>query len=91
MSAKRVNERKMRAHARRKNTKYAPVDSLLFELFHPSHTRQNCQTQSRQGEVFNDVPNGYRIQYLQFLQSPVRDTARTELMAKEFVRKKIVK
>ena len=31
-------------------------------------------------DVVNDMPDAYRIQYLQFLQSPVQDTARTELM-----------
>ena len=39
-------------------------------------------------DVVNDVPDAYRIQYLQFsLQSPVQDTGRTEHMTKEFVSK----
>ena len=44
----------------------------------------NVKSQCR-AVVVNDVPDAYGIQYLQFLQSPVRVTARTELMAKEFV------
>ena len=52
---------------------------------------ENVKSQCRAVDVVNNVPDAYRIQYLQFLQSPVRDTARTELMAKEFDSKKIVK
>ena len=48
----------------------------------------NVNSQCRAVDVAKDVPDAYRIQYLQFsLQTPFQDTARTERMAKEFVSK----